>query len=100
MAAPMPMAIEMRGFKEKVERGRCSTLKFKTEKKNKMSCGNQIPSQLSLSFFCSNFHKNGGRLWKKEDFHICTYPFLQLAAFRAFEAWLLAQPSDQNVLLH
>lgn len=49
MAAPMPMAIEMRGFKEKVERGRCSTLKFKTE--NKMSCGNQIPSQLSLSFF-------------------------------------------------
>jgi hypothetical protein len=33
MAAPMPMAIEMRGFKEKVERGRCSTLKFKTVKK-------------------------------------------------------------------
>lgn len=33
MAAPMPMAIEMRGFKEKVERGRCSTLKFKTERK-------------------------------------------------------------------
>jgi hypothetical protein len=26
----MPMAIEIRGFSEKVERGLCSTLKFKT----------------------------------------------------------------------
>jgi hypothetical protein len=30
IAAPMPMAMDIKGLRDRVERGRCSTLKFKT----------------------------------------------------------------------
>lgn len=48
----MPMAIEIRGFSEKVVRGRCSTLKFKTveERKERKVGANMFNQILFLDF--------------------------------------------------
>lgn len=75
-AAPMPMAMDIKGLSERVVRGRCSTLKFRTNIKV-----NRIP-EYSLSYIY--------------------YPYLfrRLAASRAFEALPPARRSDRSGLLY